>query len=405
MNTSEKNNAAGNLYVVGTSELGSGAPPPREIAIAKYSTRGNRRWVVHDSDAGTGCYVQGGTLDQQENLLILTECNGSYLTAKYDQAGHKLWMKRYQGKKKHSSFPYPIAVDAAGNVYVTGISWQSASNTMGIDTVKYSPKGARLWVSNYAAPGKDLDWVSGMAVDQGGNVYLVGTTYRNGDIYTRDMLTIKLGPDGKLKWAKRYDGPAHGGDSGRGLALDRDGNVYVSGYAASSATAADFLTIKYTPAGKRLWVARLVGAGIAFDCPNAIALDPKGNAFITGQATVSGTETDFATAKYSPEGKLRWVKYYNGPVNSDWAEGLAVDAKGNAYVSGTSNGATSKLDIVTIKYSSKGKQLWNKRYNGPFNDDDRAWYIGLDATGNAYVCGSSTGATTGRDMLMIKYDQ
>jgi uncharacterized delta-60 repeat protein len=397
---------SGNVYVVGNSELGSGAPPPLEIAIVKYSTRGNRRWVVHDSDAGTNCYIAAGALDQEENLLILAGCNGSYVTSKYDQTGRKLWMKRYQGKKKHSSFPHPIVVDAAGNVYVSGHSWQSASNTMGIDTVKYSPKGARLWVSNYAVPGNHVDWVSGMAVDQGGDVYIVGTTYRNGDISTRDMLTIKLGPDGRLKWAKRYDGPAHGADEGRAMAIDRDGNVYVTGSSASSGTASDFLTIKYTPAGKRLWVARLVGAGIDFDSANSIALDPKGNVFITGQATVSGTESDFATAKYSPAGKQRWVKYYNGPDNmSDWAEGLAVDAKGNAYVIGTSNGATSILDCVTIKYSAKGQLLWQKRYNGPANDEDRAWSVGLDAAGNAYVSGISKGATTGRDMLTIKYDQ
>jgi hypothetical protein len=413
----------GNVYVAGSSGLSSSAPQTvtkpelsfglsenasivtggiRELVVVKYAATGKRQWVVHDSEGGTGCEVAGGVLDQQEHLFVLAECECSYVTAKYDQAGHKLWMKRFQGDKKNSSFPSTIAVDDAGNAYVTGTSWQKASNTLGITTVKYSPNGAKLWVSNYDTPGNNTEEPAGLVVDKSGNVYIPGEIRPNG--VGGDMVTIKLGPDGKLKWAKRYNGPANGRDSAGGIALDPNGNVHVTGSSEGLGTDYDYVTIKYTPGGKRLWVARFNGAGNGSDHPSGIALDPMGNVFVAGQAVAGGPENDFCTVKYSPDGKQRWVRYYNGPANSaDWASALAVDAQGRVYVTGTSVDAGGKTDCATVKYSAKGKRLWEKRYNGPANDQDHAWWIRLDTAGNAYVCGSSTGVTTGRDMLTIKY--
>src|SRR5688572_28735960 len=104
-------------------------------------------------------------------------------------------------------------------------------------------------------------------------------------------------------------------------------------------------------------------------------------------------------AQFSQE----WVARYNGPLNStDVAQSIAVDASGNVYVTG-STGFFTESDYATIKYYPAGVMLWEARYNGPRNALDEAWALTLDADGNVYVTGASTGLSS-LDYATIKYN-
>ena len=108
---------------------------------------------------------------------------------------------------------------------------------------------------------------------------------------------------------------------------------------------------------------------------------------------------DYATLKYDPSGNLLWEKRYKGPGNgADGATAMAVDAAGNVYVTGESGGVGSGLDYATLKYDASGNLLWEKRYNGPGNASDRATAIAVDAAGNVYVTGYSDGGGSGVTM-------
>jgi hypothetical protein len=209
--------------------------------------------------------------------------------------------------------------------------------------------------------------------------------------------------DGK-KWVRRYNGPGNSGDGAYAIAVDRSGNVYVTGYSVGLGTYRDYATIKYSSTGKQLWVKRYNGPGNGDDYAYAIAVDRSGNVYVTGYSTGSGTGYDYATIKYSSSGKELWVKRYNGPGNNgDYAFAMAVDSSGNVYVTGYSVGSGTYRDYATIKYSSTGKQLWVKRYNGPGNGDDYAFAVAVDSSNNVYVTGYSTGSGTGYDYATIKY--
>ncbi len=118
------------------------------------------------------------------------------------------------------------------------------------------------------------------------------------------------------------------------------------------------------------WIARYNGRAGFQDTARALAVDAAGNVYVTGNSDREEFNTgDYATIKYDAEGNQLWVARYNGPANYiDYPTALAVDASGNVYVTGWSTGAGTLTDYATIKYDSNGKQLWVARYNGAGND-------------------------------------
>jgi hypothetical protein len=205
-------------------------------------------------------------------------------------------------------------------------------------------------------------------------------------------------------WVKRYNGPAKGDDFARAMAMDKSGNVYVTGESPGSGSYRDYATIKYSGSGNQLWAARYNGPGNRDDFATAVAVDGSGNVYVTGYSKAPGTGYDYTTIKYNSSGKQLWVKRYNGPGNGDdFASALAVDGSGNVYVTGESPGSSSYRDFATIKYGSSGNLVWVKRFNGPGNGDDGAQAISVDSAGHVFVSGYSKDSGTGYDYTVIKY--
>ena len=121
------------------------------------------------------------------------------------------------------------------------------------------------------------------------------------------------------------------------------------------------------------WVRRYNGPTDSLDYPYAIAVDGSGSVYVTGRSEGIGTWTDYATIKYYSNGDTAWLRRYNGPENSrDYANDIAVDAAGNAYVTGQSYGIETYYDFATIKYYPNGDTAWVRRYNGPDSSADMA---------------------------------
>jgi uncharacterized delta-60 repeat protein len=263
-----------------------------------------------------------------------------------------------------------------------------------------SPGGVQEgWLARYEGPGNLDDSAQAIALDRSGNVYVTGFSDGGGTGY--DYATIKYNSAGQKEWVARYNGPGNDGDLAQAIAVDDSGNAYVTGFSLGSGTGLDYATIKYNSAGQEQWVARYNGPGNDFDEGLAIVVDTSGNVYVTGESWDPGTKTDYATIKYNSVGQEQWVARYDSSAGIDNAAAIAIDRSGNVYVTGDSG---SGSDYATIKYNAAGQEQWVARYNGPGNDDDGATAIATDNSGNVYVTGFSVGSGVDYDYATIKYN-
>jgi cell division septation protein DedD len=314
------------------------------------------------------------------------------------------WVARYNGPGNYHDLVTAMTINGSGNVYVTGGSTGS-DGTFDYATIKYNGSGTEEWVARYSGPGNGDDFATAIAVDGNGNVYVTGYSAVSDE--TRDYATIKYNGSGTEEWVARYSGPGNGGDLAIAIAVDGKGNVYVTGASAGSGSSSDYATIKYDASGLEQWVARYNGPGNADDNANAIAVDGKGNVYVTGYSAGSDATRDYATIKYDASGTEQWAARYNGPGNADdYANAIALDDLGNVYVTGGS-GPLAVADYLTIKYDASGIEQWVAIYNGPGNGDDVSKGIAVDDSGSVYVTGWSTGSASpfgAYDYATIKYD-
>ncbi|MCJ7498146.1 MAG: SBBP repeat-containing protein, partial [candidate division Zixibacteria bacterium] len=174
-------------------------------------------------------------------------------------------------------------------------------------------------------------------------------------------------------WVRRYNGPGNSQDIAIAIAVDDSDNVYVTGQSLGNGTGWDYATLKYYPDGETAWVRRYNGSADSSDVATALAMDGTGNVYVTGYSQISGSDFDYVTLKYYPDGETAWVRRYNGPESSDdRASDIAVDDSGNVCVTGYSFSSVTNKDYATVKYDINGNELWMKMYNGTGNGGDKA---------------------------------
>lgn len=286
-----------------------------------------------------------------------------------------------------------------------------------------------LYYSTYLG-GNGLDYAYAIAVDKVGNTYVTGGTGSANFPTTNplqsslhgaeDVFVTKINANGSARLYSTYLGGG-GPDEGKGIAVDSQGEVYVTGNAGSfdfpmmgavqgtwGGSGDAFLT-KLNATGSGLVYSTYLG-GNAIDYATGIALDPAGNAYIVGVTfstnfptvnpyqSTKGAQQDAFVAKINPAGTAWVYATYLGGNNVDEGYAIAADADGNAYVTGytastnfplqspyrSSNGAS--VDAFVTKLNPAGSALVYSTYLGG-SATDYGTGIAVDSTGSAYVTG------------------
>ncbi|MBN2413989.1 SBBP repeat-containing protein [candidate division KSB1 bacterium] len=395
---------SGNVYITGYKHTGS----YRDIITVKYDSLGDHQWTArYNGPANKYDEADAIIVDDEGNVYITGNSGGerwgssSYsdiITIKYNSSGTEQWANRYDGPSNSLDDAYAILLDRDGNVYITGRSYQPDSNGDYI-TIKYTNYGSIRWKKYYTGPGKNFDRSNAIALDRSGNIFITGYSMDYDTDY--DIVTVMYNASGTEKWIDRYNGPGNSDDSPTDFMVDSSGNVYVT---TSSQYSGNYNStiVKYDHSGDVNWSAQYNGQLNYGAMPNAIAADNQGNIYITGYSKTGGErDNDFATLKYNSNGIEQWAAYYRGPDRFNFARAIAVDDLSNVYVTGWSDGIG--WDFATVKYNTFGEEQWVARYNGPDNDWDEPCDIAVDKSGNVYVTGASAG-TSNYDFLTVKYD-
>jgi Secretion system C-terminal sorting domain/Beta-propeller repeat len=280
------------------------------------------------------------------------------------------------------------------------------------------PQVQQVWVARYNNIFNGNDACSDIAVDRFGNVYVTGDAILGSQ--SNDYVTVKYNENGIQQWVRTYGAPSII-DLSKAIDLDDSGNVYVTGggYTENS-TNFDYVTIKYSPSGTQLWVARYNGPIDGSDGATDIAIDKKNRfIYVTGASAQfgwDGNKTHFLTIKYSLNGDTIWTRWYACyrwssicGYAEDFATSIAVDDSGYVYVTGPSGlrCPPALYDYITIKYKPNGDSVWVRRYStGNTGGDDYPKKVLVDSNGNVFVTGfSNDGSGTGDDFATVKYNK
>ncbi|NUL83286.1 MAG: SBBP repeat-containing protein [Armatimonadetes bacterium] len=249
------------------------------------------------------------------------------------------------------------------------------------------------------------DVLVGVACDRWGNVFITG--YSPQDQFYNDIWTIKYDAAGNQVWSRKFDGPASRDDRATAISVDPQGNCYVVGYASSQSQGFDYVTLKYSPSGDLLWARYYNGFSVGHDQAYAVVADPDGGCFVTGDAWGGLNNVDCVTLRYDPNGSEVWASRYHGLGDlDDHGTAICLDGAGNLIVAGNSfEGQEQGPNYLTIKYNRHtGGQLWSRTYNGVGSGADWAYAVCVDPDDNAIVTGRSWGGVgSAYDAATVKY--
>jgi hypothetical protein len=242
-----------------------------------------------------------------------------------------------------------------------------------------------------------------IAHDSQGNTFL-GATARSANAGDADFYVAKLDVQGQPLWSRRLNGPLGTNDILADLAVDRHGNVYITGTTVDRWIKpdlynptwiyffTDILTIKLDAAGNELWRRTFNGRSNSTDVALGMAIDSQGNVLIAGYAYRTDQpyanyykDTDSVLLKYSPDGTLLWLdQAYQGNMAADWnGPGLALDRQDNIYVIGSGG------EFAIMKYNASGIQLWRRTYQpSPFGPHGAA-ALALGVDGAVFLSGNN----------------
>ena len=385
---------------------------PSEPATPGVPVKLSRSWIrqlgTSANDYAYGISVQGFS-DAAQTIELAGSTEGSLsgtnagdrdsYAAQYTSTGTLQWTRQFG--KSGLDAAADTRTDSQGNYYVAGVDIVpgTAPNPNGY-LAKFSSDGTELWrqVINTTVPVFVLlgritlnaaDAVSSLAIDAENNVYITGFVGGIPDLVlgiTRPSKTFvaKYGSDGTQKWFTELDLP--GSSGGTDLALDSQGNVYLTGITNGVLTAdssnpfadGDIFVAKFSTDGAQLWNQSIAAPGRNFG--RGLALDSSGNVYITGETIgalpgqTSAGSTDAFLAKYDNSGTAQWLKQFGTP-QLDEGQAIAVDRLNRIYVTGETagslfgNAALGQSDAFLAVFDPVGNVLGSTQIGTARNDE------------------------------------
>jgi hypothetical protein len=329
-----------------------------------------------------------------------------HLIPELSSATTETWVRQYNGPANGLDVPYGAQFDSKGDLIVIGTS-KLSDNTTEFYTVKYrSADGVVIWERRFHGVDDLGAYVSNVAIDKNGDIFVTGNTTSSRPSafgHDTDFYLVKYaGGDGAIIWEKTWS-VSDLFDTDPRIVLDGKNNVIL---AANLWLQAGRFTFQYDfyvakiggSSGDVVWELQYDGLAKKDDRVHAVCTDADGNAIIAAESgTADGYESYLA--KYSAaDGRLLWEKHL--PVGGDLS--LATDGFGNVLISADTN--SREPDLYTAKFAgADGTLLWERTFdNGGL--DEHTYRFGIDSFGNVAVAGiTGRYGSSNYDILVVKY--
>ena len=319
---------------------------------------------------------------------------------------------------------YDVALDGAGNSWVVGSTSgkfpKSGDHVSHLATTgflaEYNHRGGLVWSTQF---GTASTVATGIARDANGNLDIVGRTFGPGEFPgttddnagKADAFVRQYDANGNHVWTHLIGSTEN--DAALGVATDADGSVYVVGEADGQMPGApeaagfdgDGWIAKYSSSGTRAWVHQL--ASDREEEITGVAAAPGGGVDIVGETVgeLAGAGSnhgywDFVVGHYAADGTRTWLQQRgtddDGTFAGDFASGIAVDASGNIFVGGRTDGklpgwshkAEFYGDAFLLELDASGNQLAVRQFGAA--DYDAVNDVAVDAHGDVFVTGDTS---------------
>lgn len=359
--------------------------------VAGYHS-GNAIWSMPDGGAAVAGEV------------VTSNGKSDIVTSRISPTGDEMWARYYDGSFGGFDAGRLVQTDSSGNIYVAGNS-EYQSGQRHVVLLKYSPDGDVLWTEemDLGSTANLTDSVCAMCLDNNGNIVVTGMA--NLFQWTYPIFVRKYDPDGNLTWNRTYEYTSHNmwHDVPYAIACDGENNIYVAG--GTQTPDWDFLTIKYTSSGYRMWVRIHDSPWHGDDLATALAIDDAGSVYVTGASIGDGDSEDYLTLKFDSLGVVQWTRRYIGPaVGADIPIGIGVDDAGAIYVGGKSRGFFTLDDFHIIKYDTLSIPVWDRQYTGPGFSVEIPNSFRVTAGGVTYISGASSSGSSSWEFATVSFD-
>ena len=370
--------------------------------LMNAQTIANKVWEANGGTPADDLTYQKSTLDNSDNLIIV---GNTYTTGqeenvwivKYDPEGTLLWQYEYNYASNGRDYATNVVTGTNGDIFVTGSIFNAVSNTFDFLTLKLAANGTLLWTATHDANNFD-DVAADIALDNNGNIYVTGGS----QVSTTDWnyTTIKYNSSGTLLWSQQYD-YANLRDVAVNIEVEGN-NVIVTGASANTPQEWDYATVHYDDNGILQNTERTASGITGFDQPMDMVQDDNGFIYITGRGTQNGTNYDIQTVKLSSTLNVEWVVNFDGEGFEDGAADLELDAFKNVFIVGLTQNSNLTTDLLVVKYDELGNELW-RRTRSSETGNAKATAAKVNPDGSIIVTGEVQNGTQ-IDFITLKYD-